>query len=179
MAPLWTRTITASRVKCWPCIQVKRAVARFLPSLVGTPGIVEVWRILWGYAWGPPEIDPFGPLHHVQPVARLGGHSLVFQGHFDLPVVSAESHSAMAQLLAGEGRMEEALTEARTGVALAPQAMDTHLSLAQVLVQAKQLPAARVEYLESIRLAEAQGEGYWWGSIGPARQGLAQVDATH
>ena len=85
----------------------------------------------------------------------------------------------MAQLLAGEGRMEEALTEARMGVALAPQAMDTHLSLAQVLVLTKQLPAARVEYLESIRLAEAQGEGYWWASIGPARQGLAQVDATH
>jgi hypothetical protein len=46
-------------------------------------------------------------------------------------------------------------------------------------VQVKQLPAARAEYLESIRLAEAQGEGSWWGSIGPARQGLAQLDATH
>jgi tetratricopeptide (TPR) repeat protein len=130
-----------------------------------------------GYAWGPPEMDPFGPLHHMQPIARLGGHSLVFQGHFDLPVPSAESHSALAQLLAGEGRMEEALAEARMGVALAPQAMDTHLSLAQILAQAKQFPAARAEYLESIRLAETQGEGYWWGSIGPARQGLAQLDA--
>jgi hypothetical protein len=57
--------------------------------------------------------------------------------------------------------------------------MDTHLSLAQILVQAKQLPAVRAEYLESIRLAEAQGEGYWWASIGPARQGLAQLDAAH
>ena len=99
-----------------------------------------------GYAWGPPEIDPFGPLHHVQPVARLGGHSLVFQGRFDLPVPSAESHSALAQILAGEGRVEEALAEAHAGVALAPQAMDTHLSLAQILVEAKQLPAARGEF---------------------------------
>ena len=114
-----------------------------------------------------------------QPVARLGGHSLVFQGHFELPVPSAESHAAMAQILAGEGRVEEALAEARTGVALAPQAMDTHLSLAQILVQAKQLPSARTEYLESIRLAETQGEGYWWASIGVARQGLAQLNAPH
>lgn len=132
-----------------------------------------------GYAWGPPGMNPFGPLHHVAPVARLGGHSLVFQGHFDLPVPSAESHSAMAQILAGDGRLEQALAEARTAVALAPQAMDTHLSLAQILAQAKQLPAARAEYLEAIRRAEAQGEGYWWGSIGPARQGLAQLDAAH
>jgi hypothetical protein len=57
--------------------------------------------------------------------------------------------------------------------------MDTHLSLAQIQVQAKQWPAARAEYLESIRLAEAQVEGFWWGSIGPARQGLAQLDAAH
>ncbi len=64
----------------------------------------------------------------------------------------------MAQLHANEGHIEEALTEARTGVALAPQAMDTHLSLAQILVQAKQLSAARAEYLESLRLAAAQGE---------------------
>jgi tetratricopeptide (TPR) repeat protein len=132
-----------------------------------------------GYAWGPPEINPFGPLHQVAPVARLGGHSLVFQGHFDLPVPSAESHSAMAQNLAGDGRVEEALAEARTAVALAPQAMDTHLTLAQILAQAKQLSEARAEYLESIRLAEAQGEGFWWGPIGAARQGLAQLDAAH
>jgi hypothetical protein len=55
--------------------------------------------------------------------------------------------------------------------------MDTHLSLAQILVQAKQLPAVRAEYLESIRLAEAQG--YWVGFHRPARQGLAQLDAAH
>jgi len=132
-----------------------------------------------GYAWGPSEMDPFGPLHHLQPVARLGGHSLVFHGHFDLPVPSAESHEAMAQIFAGEGRVEEALAEARMGVALAPQAMDTHLSLGQILAQAKQFPEARAEYLESIRLAEAQGEGYWWGPIGAARQGLAQLDTPH
>ena len=153
----------------------KRAAALPLP-LEGTL-IVSVADFM-GYAWGPPEMDPFGPLHHVQPIARLGGHSLVFQGHFDLPVPSAESHEAMAQILAGEGRVKEALAEARTGVALAPQAMDTHLSLAQILTQAKQFPEARAEFLESIRLAESQGEGYWWAPIGAARQGLAQLDAT-
>ena len=79
----------------------KRAGALPLP-FKGTL-IVSVSDFM-GYAWGPPEIDPFGPLHHVPPVARLGGHSLVFQGHFDLPVASAETHSAMAQLLAGRGR---------------------------------------------------------------------------
>ena len=74
----------------------KRAGALPLP-FEGTL-IVSVMDYM-GYAWGPPEIDPFGPLHHVQPVARLGGHSLVFQGRFDLAVPSAESHSAMAQIL--------------------------------------------------------------------------------
>jgi hypothetical protein len=156
--------------------RAKRAGALPLP-FEGTL-IVSVADFM-GYAWGPPEMDPFGPLHHVQPIARLGGHSLVFQGHFDLPVPSAESHAAMAQILAGEGRMDEGLAEARMAVALAPQAIDTHLALAQILTQAKQLPAARAEYLESIRLAEDQGEGFWWAPIGAARQGLAQLDSSH
>jgi tetratricopeptide (TPR) repeat protein len=132
-----------------------------------------------GQQWGPPELNPFIPLHHVQPVARLGGHTLVFQGHFDLPVVSGESHASLAQLLMGQGRVEQALAEARTGVEMAPQMMDTHLALAQTLAQAKQLPEARAEYLEAIRLAEIQGEGYYWASISVARQQLAQLDTPH
>jgi hypothetical protein len=131
-----------------------------------------------GYQWGPPEVEPFGPLRHVKPVANLGGHTLVFQGRFDLPVVSGESHSFLASVLASQGHIEEALTEARNGVEMAPQVMDTHLLLAQVFSKARQFPEARAEYLEAIRLAETQGEGYYWSSIAAARAGLAALDSS-
>ncbi|MGB2888972.1 MAG: glycosyltransferase family 39 protein [Candidatus Acidiferrales bacterium] len=134
---------------------------------------------LTGWQWGPPEFDPFGALRHVKPVANLGGHTLVDQGRFDLPLVSGESHSALAQILVSQGHVEEALVEARTGVEMAPQSMDTHLALAGALEQAKQLREARSEYLEAIRLAETQGEGYYWFSIAAARQGLAALDSSH
>lgn len=131
-----------------------------------------------GYQWGPPEVEPFGPLRHAKPIANLGGHTLVFQGRFDLPVVSGESHSFLALILASQGHMEEAVTEARMGVKMAPHVADTHLALAQALSKAKQFTEARAEYLEAIRLAETQGEGYYWSSIAAARAGLAALDSS-
>jgi Flp pilus assembly protein TadD len=53
-----------------------------------------------------------------------------------------------------QGRLDEALTEARTAVEMAPQRMQAHLTLAQVLTRAKQFPQARAVYGEAIRLAE-------------------------
>jgi tetratricopeptide (TPR) repeat protein len=132
-----------------------------------------------GWASGPPELNPYAPLWHVKPVANLGGHTLVFQGRFDLPLLSAYSHSRMAQILAQQGHVDEALAAARSGMGMVPDDMYGHLTLAEILEQAKQFSEARLEYREAIRLGEARGEGYYWASIGAARGELAALDSSH
>jgi hypothetical protein len=132
---------------------------------------------LSGMIWGPPELNPYGPLWHVKPVANLGGHTLIFQGRFDLPPLSAASHSTEAQVLASQGRLDEALAEARTAVEMAPQRMQCHLTLAQVLAKRKQLPEARAEYREAIRLAELGEPGYYRIPLWTARSELSALES--
>jgi len=134
---------------------------------------------LSGISWGPPELNPYGPLWHVKPVTNLGGHTLIFQGRFDLPLLSASSHSTEAQILASQGRLDEALAEARAAVEMAPQRMQAHLTLAQVLTRANQFPQARVEYSEAIRLAEIGETGYYRIPIYTARKGLTALASAH
>jgi len=89
-----------------------------------------------------------GPFWHEKPVANLGGHTLIFEGRFDQPLLSAASHSTQTQILASQGRLDEAQAEARTAVEMAPQRMQAHLTLAQVLIRAKQFPQARVSIVK-------------------------------
>jgi tetratricopeptide (TPR) repeat protein len=134
--------------------------------------------VLAGTIWGPPELNSYGPLWHEKPIANLGGHTLVFEGRFDLPLLTASSHSIEAQILASQGRLDEALAEARAAVEMAPQRMQAHLTLAQVLTRAKQFPQARVEYSEAIRLAEMGETRYYRIPIYAARKGLAALDSA-
>jgi len=134
---------------------------------------------LSGMSWGPPELNAYGPLWHEKPVANLGGHTLIFQGRFDLPLLSASSHSSQAQILASQGHLEEALAEAHAAVEMAPERMQAHLTLAQVLIRAKQFPQARVEYSEAIRLREMGDARYYRIPILTARKGLAALDSAH
>jgi predicted Zn-dependent protease len=133
---------------------------------------------LSGMAWGPPELNPYGPLWKAKPAANLGGHTLVFQGRFDLPVLSAVSHSRQAEILASQGRLDSALTEARIGVAMTPDRMQGHLTLAQVLAKSKELPEARAEYREAIRLAELGEQGYYRVPLYIARKELSRLDSA-
>jgi hypothetical protein len=151
--------------------------AAVVPQPIEGTLLISVFT-LSGWASGPAELNPYAPLWHMKPVANLGGHTLVFQGRFDLPLLTAASHSRMALIFAAQERLEEALTEARIGVKMDPQDMDNRLTLAEVLTQAKQYSEARSEYVEAIRLSEAQGTGYRWASIGAARSELAALDSS-
>jgi hypothetical protein len=130
---------------------------------------------LSGWPWGPPAENPYGPLQHVKPVANLGGHTLVFQGRFDLRLLSSASHSRLAQVAASQDQLAEALAEAQTGVEMAPERMQGHLALAQVLAKTEQFPEARTEYREAIRLAELGEPGYY--PLETARKELTALDS--
>lgn len=161
----------------FPYFLSSKRVATIVPRPVEGTLLISATS-LSGVGTGPSELNPYGPLWNAKPVANLGGHTLVFKGRFDLPLLSASSHSSVAEVFVLQGRLEEALAEARTGTQMAPERMQGHLTLAEVLVQAKQFSEARSEYREAIRLAEVYGEGHYWRSITTARRELAALDSS-
>jgi hypothetical protein len=126
-------------------------------------GIGSRWRNSWGY--GTDEFKSLG--------LEIRSESL------------QEAHTAGRKSLThgpdpcGGWAVEDAIVEARAGVKLAPEDMDNHVVLAEVLDQAQQPAKARLEYEEAIRLSEAQGPGYRWASIGAARGELAALNSSH
>jgi hypothetical protein len=62
--------------------------------------------------------------------------------------------------------------EAHTAVEMAPQRMQAHLTLAQILIRAEQFAQARVEYSEAIHLAEMGDERYYRIPLYAARKVL-------
>ena len=158
----------------WPFASKRFAVA---PSQVEGTLLISTSQ-LSGMLWGPAEFNLYGPLWNVKPAANLGGHTLVFQGRFDLPLLSAASYSRHAEVLASRGQLDDALSEARIGVALTPDRMQGHLTLAQVLAKRKEVQEARAEYREAIRLAELRELGYYRIPLHTARKELAALDSS-
>lgn len=57
----------------------------------------------------------------------------VFDGHFDIPLASALSHTQKAQNLVAAKQIEQALVEAQAAVTLAPEAVQPQMVLGDVL----------------------------------------------
>jgi len=112
--------------KVLPALSPRKGSAVVPRPVEGT--LLVSTSVMAGAMWGPPELNPYGPLWHEKPSANLGGHTLVFQGRFDLLLLSAASHSIEAQGLASQGHLDDALVEARIAVEMAPQQMQ-HISL--------------------------------------------------
>ena len=149
-----------------------------IPPNIESTLVISTWSMT-GWDWGAPELNPYAALWKMKPTAIIGGHDLVFRGRFELPLISASSRSDVAWSLALQGHVEEALSEARQSVDLAPEYMWNHVTLARILAKANQIPEARSEYLEAIRLSEVQGEGYKGYALTTARAELAALDSLH
>jgi hypothetical protein len=110
---------------------------------------------LSGFFSGPPEFNPYAQFASIQPKANIAGSVLVFEGSFDLTLASAISHINRAQQLADSNRTEEALVEAQTAVALAPNNPSIRFTLGQILAQAQHAEEARSAYQTALSLAQA------------------------
>jgi hypothetical protein len=81
----------------------------------------------------PPRGGPeYAPITSTQPIAMIGGSVLVYRGTFNVPLLSAISHSTRAMQLHQRGRSAEALAEARVAAQLAPNDARTRKTLAIV-----------------------------------------------
>ena len=124
-----------------------------VPTSVNGPVLISAGN-LSGFEFGPGALDPYGQFKSLTPTAEIDHSVFVFDGKFELPLASALSRVQKAQNLARHKQLEQALEEAQAAVALAPNAIQTNLALADVLVEMGQLQQARASYEKALQLAK-------------------------
>ena len=105
------------------------------------------------------ELPPRGageyvPVAQGEPVAFIGGNTLVYRGRFEVPLAAAMSHAYRAGQFLRAGKTEEALTEGRKAVGLGEGDPRTHLALGLALVRSGQRDEARKEFETAAELAK-------------------------
>lgn len=104
-----------------------------------------------------PEFQPFADS---KPIALIGGSIFVYQGRFEIPLISALSYVGRAQQLNQLNRLDEAIENGQKAIELAPDDPRPHLVLGASYFRAKRTDEARREYETTIRLAESNPEQF-------------------
>src|SRR5205823_5394332 len=79
-----------------------------------------------GLLWGPDELNPYQVFTKRRPDALIGNVVLVYKGTFDVPLLSAFSHSGAAFGLLSQRKVAEAVAEAQAAASQAPNSADIH-----------------------------------------------------
>jgi hypothetical protein len=124
-----------------------------VPASIDGPVLVSASN-LSGFEFGPGPLNPYEQFKHLRPTAVVGGGVFVFDGHFEMPLASALGRVQMAQNLLTAGQVEQALSEAQSATALAPEAVQTRLMLGDALAASGRPEEARAEYEKALSLAK-------------------------
>ncbi len=108
-----------------------------------------------GRNWEPGPLNPYAQFSSLQPIAQPGNVVLVYRGTFNVPLVSAYSHSFTARKLADEGKLAEAVAEAQEAAKLAPDSANIQAQLGLILMQAGRNQEGQQVNATALRLARA------------------------
>jgi tetratricopeptide (TPR) repeat protein len=124
-----------------------------VPASIDGPVLVSASN-LSGFEFGPGPLNPYEQFKRLRPTAVIGRGVFVFDGRFEMPLASALSRVQKAQNLLAAGQAEQALSEAQSAVALAPEAVQTRVTLGDVLAASGRREEARAEYEQALSLAK-------------------------
>ncbi len=143
------------------------------PPAIDGPVLISA-GILSGFEFGPSMLNPYEQFRTMKPDGQIDYGVFVFNGHFEIPLAAALSHEQRAGLLLREGKLPEALAEAREAVVLAPESVHVLATLARVLDDAGQRAEARPYYEKALNLAKTVEPGFQEGSIADLEKRLAE-----
>jgi hypothetical protein len=135
-----------------------------VPATIDGPVFISA-GILSGYTTGDGALNPYDNFRRLQPTALIDNSVFVFDGHFDVPLASAITHTDSAYQALAEHNLDEALAEGRMAVSLAPQDVASRACLGDVLTALNQPNEARQQYEEALALATANHPEFQAGSI--------------
>ena len=128
---------------------------------------------LSGFEFGPGSLNPYEQFKQLRPTHVIDHGVFVFDGHFDIPLASALSHTQKARNLLAVNQIEQALLEAQAAVTLAPEAVQTQMVLGDVLRVMGQAEAARSAHEKALWLAKTIEPEFQIRSIPGIEQSLA------
>lgn len=129
-----------------------------------------------GFWWGPGNLNPYQQFTTLRPDDIIAGDTLVFRGHFDVPTVSALSHVHVADNFLQQGKFAEALPDLQTAIALNPNSLDAHATLALALGRLKRKDEARAEFQKALDLAHTQYPEFQAAAIPELERDIKQVE---
>jgi tetratricopeptide (TPR) repeat protein len=124
-----------------------------VPASIHGPVLISA-GVLSGYEFGPGPLNPYEQFQKIHPTAVIEHGVFVFDGRFDISLASALNHVTQAQLLAKENHLDQALSEARLAVALAPESLQTQAQLGFILLQLKHPEEAHQALQRALMLAQ-------------------------
>ena len=143
-----------------------------VPPSIDGPVLLSA-GVLSGFEFGPAPLNPYERFKALKPIAVIDYGVFVYNGHFDLTLASALSHTQKAGILLSAGNAQAALAEARQGQALAPDSATVLLTLGQALEANGNHTDATLQYKQALKLAEAAQPKFQAGTIAQLRQHLS------
>ena len=110
----------------------------------------------------------------MRPTAVIDNAVFVFDGHFDVPLPAALSHTNEAAKLADAGRPDEALKQAQIAAELAPRSVGAQSTLGDMLMRSKRPKEARKAFQTALAFAETIEPEYQKGAAEGLRATLIQ-----
>ena len=111
---------------------------------------------LSGFWTGPGTLNPYQQFKAIPPDDVIAGETLVYHGHFDVTMASAVSHQHAAEMLLRMGKVEQAMPELQTALAMNPNSITAHVDYAMVLAQMQRKEEAKAEFQKVFALAHTQ-----------------------
>jgi len=129
-----------------------------------------------GFWWGPGILNPYQQFAALPPDDVIAGETLVYHGHFDLPMAAAISHLHTAEILLRMGKFEQGTAELQTALAMNPNSMMAHVDYAVVLAQMQRKDESKAELQKAMVIAHTQYPEYQEATLKfnilPAIQGM-------
>jgi 4-amino-4-deoxy-L-arabinose transferase-like glycosyltransferase len=142
------------------------------PSVDGT--VLISAGDLSGFEYGAGALNPYEQFKTIRPTAVIDYGVFVYDGHFEIPLAAAISHTQKAGFLLEEKKLPEALAEAQQAVALAPQAVRTNSMLGDVLTAMGRTDEARQAYEVALHSAKTIEPEFQVGAAGDLEKKLGK-----
>jgi tetratricopeptide (TPR) repeat protein len=124
----------------------------------------------------PPRGGPeYAPMAASKPVALLGGAVFVYQGRFEVPLVSAMSRVNRAYTFIRENQFDRAKDAATEAINIYPTDPRPHVALANVLLRQNLPGEAKTEFEKALELARSDPATFLGLTVAVRKQ-LARLD---
>jgi len=123
------------------------------PPTISGPVLISASVLTW-YEAGSNVLNPYRDFQGLHPTAVIEHGVFIFDGTFSVPLAAALGHVRRARILLEAKQSDEALVEAQSAIALAPEGMQPQMVLGDVLTALHRNSEASNAYGKALSIAQ-------------------------